>query len=909
VKKLNGWILCALVAGATITPVATYAQAIPAFSGADGAAAYVSGGRGGIVYHVTKLNSAIDDPQRNDVGTIRYGLNNANFPAGVPRTIVFDVGGVFHLGRLTQAEWDPNGNGWDAQSRLTIGGTNVTLAGQTAPGAGVIFMGGGLKPQGNNNMIRNITMASGYGLTGWWKPGDPFPAAPGTGTTDASQWFPDNTVYDGMDIAGTNIMISHVSTLYATDETISMNEVANNITVQYSNISQGQNYPQWDAEGGGLTGHALGSLLEAGNSTAQAAISFHHNLYAHQKGRVPQMQSKSGSLGAFYDFRNNVFYNWFGTAGTKSGATSLNLVNNFYLVGNGGDQPIGGTNPGITTQNGGTGVLGVSSTVYRNGNLIDTNRDGDANDGVALAAGGAANPLWRSGVVTYTGITDSAAQAYNNVLNYVGARWWTRDDVIDTPDERIIHEVRTGTGKIMAWADNPWIDDPNEGAEWRALKNTPMSSRPANWDLDGDGMPGWWEELHGLDPNVADNNGDFDSDGYTNLEEYLNELAEWPAPAPILFNGTTNGRYAQITNWDVNPNATLVHNWQPSKYDTAVIDNGTVVVDAVGQHAGNVLLATNAGDNATLNITDGWLKVQDMAHGLSDGIVVIGDHNAATAELNLSGGKLTTKVLLKGDGGTFNFTGGVLSAETVGFSLVNDGGTIAPGASPGTTHVMGNLTLNSGTLEIEIGGTDPSQFDRMLVEGLATLGGTLSVKLVDLAGGSNLFTPQLGDQFAFLVAGGGTDEMFDVLDLPDLAVGLDWAFTTGGMTTFLTVVETVVGLAGDFNNDGIVDAADYTVWRNHLGEADETNIHFNGDGDDVGLSDYDVWKLNYDMSNLEGGGSLADQRPSNVPEPAPIGLILVAGLAFINTRRWKFGQFNGAREENRNNFNASEVCF
>ena len=74
--------------------------------------------------------------------------------------------------------------------------------------------------------------------------------------------------------------------------------------------------PQWDAEGGGLTGHALGSLLEAGNTTARAAISFHHNLYAHHKGRVPQMQA--GGLGAYYDFRNNVFYNWFGTAGSKS---------------------------------------------------------------------------------------------------------------------------------------------------------------------------------------------------------------------------------------------------------------------------------------------------------------------------------------------------------------------------------------------------------------------------------------------------------------------------------------------------------------------------------------------------------------------------------------------------------------
>ena len=149
-------------------------------------------------------------------------------------------------------------------------------------------------------------------------------------------------------------MIDHVSTLYATDETISMNEVANNISVQYSNISQGQNYPQWDAEGGGLTGHALGSLLEAGGAS-QAAISFHHNLYAHLKSRVPQMQA--GSTGAYYDFRNNVFYNWLGTAGSKSGTTFLNLVNNFYLAGPGGDNPAGGTNPGINTASGGTSVL------------------------------------------------------------------------------------------------------------------------------------------------------------------------------------------------------------------------------------------------------------------------------------------------------------------------------------------------------------------------------------------------------------------------------------------------------------------------------------------------------------------------------------------------------------------------
>ena len=108
---------------------------LPAFSGADGAAKNVTGGRGGIVYHVTKLNSALDDSAKNDFGTIRYGLNNSNFPAG-PRTIVFDVGGVFDLGRGPLAaypDWDANGNGWDSQSRLSIGGSNVTFAGTNCP--------------------------------------------------------------------------------------------------------------------------------------------------------------------------------------------------------------------------------------------------------------------------------------------------------------------------------------------------------------------------------------------------------------------------------------------------------------------------------------------------------------------------------------------------------------------------------------------------------------------------------------------------------------------------------------------------------------------------------------------------------------------------------------------------------
>ena len=852
-SKLRYWYVVVALLICAGGPLRAFGQ-IPAFPGADGIAMNVSGGRangsGQIVYHVTRLESAIDDPLRNEPGTLRYGLNNINFPAGVPRTVVFDVGGVFHLGRLTQDGWDPNGNGWDSQSRLTIGGTNVTLAGQTAPGAGVIFMGGGLKPQGNNNIIRNVTIASGYGTRNWWKPGDPYPEEPVPNPSSLGPGiFPDSTVYDAMDISGTNLMIDHVTALYATDEAISMNEVANNITVQYANISQGQNYPQWDAEGGGFTGHALGSLLEAGDGTTNPArISFHHNLYAHQKSRIPQLQGGA----AAYDFRNNVFYNWFGSAGNIRGVTFLNLIGNFYLSGNGGDDPVGGNNTTLTNRGGGTSVIFSGTQIYREGNLLDTNKDGDAEDGVLLE-GGTANPLWIGGTSTYSGFTETADVAYDRVLDYVGANWWTRDDVIDTPDERIINEVRTGAGKIVAWADDPWNDDPNEGTEWRALVNTPQTNRAGNWDTEadigygvGDGMPTHWELQHGLDPNVRDDAGDFDNDGYTNLEDYLNEVAAWPAPNAIVFNNAnSDGRYAHILNWDANPDAASVNPWQPSRFDTAVIDNGTVTVDAVGQHAGNVLLATGDGDDATLNISGGWLRVADEDHGLSDGVVVIGDNPAATATLNLTGGQLTTKALVKGDGGEFHFTGGVLSAEAVGFDLVNNGGTIAPGQSAGATMVAGDLMLNSGSLQIELGGLQPgSEFDVLDVLGAANLGGSLDVALIDG------FNPQVGDFWQIVGAAGGVFDVFDAVNLPTLSEGKNWRLVYGET---LVGLEVLSAIPGDYHPDGIINGLDFLAWQR-------------GDSPiPLSTDDLAIWQSSYDTQTAS---SLAP-----VPEPGTLAIL------------------------------------
>jgi len=125
-------------------------------------------------------------------------------------------------------------------------------------------------------------------------------------------------------------------------------------------------------------------------------------------------------------------------------------------------------------------------------------------------------------------------------------------------------------------------------------------------------MPDNWEIEHGLNPNIPDGNGDFDNDGFSNLEKYLTTSPRGrPRQHPL--HGRQQQRYAEIFNWQVSgvvvniagSNVTTSSKWKPSRYDTAIISNATVVVDAVGQHAGTLRLT----NNAILNITGGWLKV------------------------------------------------------------------------------------------------------------------------------------------------------------------------------------------------------------------------------------------------------------------------------------------------------------
>lgn len=691
------------------------AQDIPAFPGADGAAAFVTGGRGGIVYHVTKLDRNFSDRSR---GTLRYGLDDANFPDDVPRTIVFDIAGTFWLGRYGAERG--HDNGWDSQSRLNLG-SNVTVAGQTAPGP-VVIMGGVVKAGGSNSVLRNVTIAPGYGMRGFEKPDERPPILPSPGD------FPDNYTFDAIDVSGQGIMIDHVTAVYATDETISIRGEADDVTVQYSNISQAQNYPQADAEGGGrFTGHGLGSLIQPNSG---ANVSVHNNLYAHMKGRLPRVGTERSdltdpNLGSFNDFRNNLFYNWLGTAGQgASGQPSQNnFVNNMYLAGPGGEDAIGGSDPGIVNRDGGTAVFTQTSgtQLFTSGNLRDTNKNGQIDD-LRDARFGRSIEDQPFRETPFFGHTVSATAAFERVINFAGSNWSNRSFV----DTRIMEEVRTGTGAIVAWADDPFDDDPTEGVEWRSLLAMRAGGdvsfqRPASWDTDGDGIPNYWEIEHDLPTDITNNNGDFDDDGYTDLEEYLNDAAAWPAPKPIEFTGAENTRFARIENWDLL--------WQPSRHDRALIGAGlTAVVDAVGQRAGDIQIK----GGAVLEINSGWLKVQDDVASHSQGVISIGDESSnEPARLNLLGGELFVQRLESSENGLFEFTGGSLHADEIAFDLVVDGGTLAPGTPIGSTHVHGDLRFKgNSTLRIDL---DGNLADLLIVDGQLDLGIGTSLDVVQSA--------------------------------------------------------------------------------------------------------------------------------------------------------------------------------
>ena len=197
--------------------------------------------------------------------------------------------------------------------------------------------------------------------------------------------------------------------------------------------------------------------------------------------------------------------------------------------------------------------------------------------------------------------------------------------------------------------------------------------------------------------------------------------------------------------------------------------------------------------------------------------------------------------------------------EVVGEVRVAAGGAVAPGAGVGELVVDGSLELDQDAeLLLEIGA---EQADKL------SIGDTLDVDqarlVVTLVGDAQ---PGLGDSYhmlSFASAAGA----WDGVQLPALSPGLGWNVSEL-LTTGVLAVESV--LPGDYNGDGLVDAADYTVYRNSLGQSGD-GLAADGDGSGaVDAADLEVWRQNY--------GAAIGSPLESIPEPRGLLLALAASL-------------------------------
>jgi hypothetical protein len=189
--------------------------------------------------------------------------------------------------------------------------------------------------------------------------------------------------------------------------------------------------------------------------------------------------------------------------------------------------------------------------------------------------------------------------------------------------------------------------------------------------------------------------------------------------------------------------------------------------------------------------------------------------------------------------------------------VVNEGN-IAPGPGVATLDIGVSFTqLSSGQLQVEIAGGESPTNDALAIDGFATLAGTLVAILV---GEESL---SLHDSFTLLTATYGIVGAFDQWVLPSLPDDQFWFIEYGANDVRATVEEK---MAGDFNLDGTVDAADYVAW-----------VKTGGD-----MPEYGIWQTNF-------GSSVAGESSSTsagVPEPtsAQLLMVLIACAASLRVR-------------------------
>lgn len=379
-----------------------------AFPGAEGFGAYATGGRGGTVVHVTNLNAS-------GPGSLADAVSQPN------RTVVFDVGGVIDI----------------TGQNLTIA-SNLTIAGQTAPGEGITIYGGRVIMSNSSNVImRYIRMRGSISM-------------------------PEDKCTLTMDYCD-NVILDHCSISWGRWDNVHIKD-ANNITYQNCIISEG------------IEPQRFGAITDG---TRNWTIS--HSLWTNNKSRNPKMK-------CYLQYYNNVVYNYgIGIVGGHSAADNYqDVMNNYFITG-----PSSGSSNKYFDQ------WTETDHLYSTGNYTDDNRDGKLNGRLITDYNGA-TPMQQPNLKCQAPMNlEPAEDAFYAVMEHAGA-----SRVRDSHDLRIIEQLASlGTkgafianeqdvGGIgtLAGADAP-ADSDGDGMpdEWEKANGTDPDKADANGDADGNG--------------------------------------------------------------------------------------------------------------------------------------------------------------------------------------------------------------------------------------------------------------------------------------------------------------------------------------------------------------------------------------------------------------------------------------
>lgn len=437
-----------------------------AFPSAEGFGAASVGGRGGRVIQVTNLDDA-------GPGSLRAACAESG-----PRTVVFRVGGTITVG-----------------SPIVIEEPNITVAGHTAPGDGILIRGDGarglslIRIATHDVVLRHLRLRRGPSTEG------------GECVGDAIQ------VIDG-DL----VMIDHVSASWTTDQLLTL-WPATRTTVQHSILAEAlfnSTHSDDCSADGPLEPHALGPIVGAGSEQ----VTFYRNVFANNVGRNPAFLNNGGGV---VESVNNLVYNvCYAMQFNGTGGETLfgNAIGNLIME---GPNSCGGHRNNV--------LVSGNVEMYVRDNLTPARNEGD-DEWMATSEFLSRTPADASFQVMSPADTPTtrilpASEIFTRVPEDAGARLAAAPDgtfrvAIDGVDARVLADVRSGTDREGTTGRR--LDHPDDLGGWPTIAD----GAPYD-DADADGMADAWESAHGLSPSdPEDRNADPDGDGYTNLEEYLN---------------------------------------------------------------------------------------------------------------------------------------------------------------------------------------------------------------------------------------------------------------------------------------------------------------------------------------------------------------------------------------------------